>query len=361
MGTRGIRGWREALGALVALAVLPAATSAQSPAATTPEAPVPSSLVTTSIAHYALGAQLSARRNVVAIAQVGRNPRHATLLIGRGNKVPVRAARVGRLPIWAQPHVGTDAKGRPVVTYPRCRSSRVASCDLFRYDVRSRTEAPMGSISRAGVGEVEAVMDRGSVAFSRWTGTAVPRAMGQEIEVSEPTRLFYRRVGERPRRLADSGGRMLALRGPWIAQIRDTTGRSAQAIPRSGNGDCGNSTVELISTDGEPRKVVWVKSCDGNGAPLTGPAFIDRTLVFGEAPATDPGADRRTLILRYGLDTGSTTSAPGGMLQSDFVATGPDRGYGIRLPEVSPGYGLKAVSGIPRGTPVPGEAPLSQP
>lgn len=142
-------------------------------------------------------------------------PGAASLWVWREGELPSGPVVTG-LPVWAVPHLGTDAAGRRVVVYPRCSADRASACNLYAYDLESRTEQALSTVNASAAGELEGTMQGGAIAFtrSRPADAAAPIAEG-----AEPGRaLLYRSVGGSTRRVSRRGGTSLALRGDRIAQ-----------------------------------------------------------------------------------------------------------------------------------------------
>jgi hypothetical protein len=166
--------------------------------------------------------------------------------------------------------VGTNRFGKVVVVYPQCQTDAVQSCDLVAYQpgaskpgaaVRLR----LAAASQPGVGETEGAMDHGALAFNRWTAPGTP--LNQS---STKTTLLYKPVGGPVRVLTDHGGMQLALRGNQIAQVRNHQARY---------GECGQPTVELVTTHGT-RRTVRLYRCGLNGNRPLGPAFVKGRLLW---------------------------------------------------------------------------------
>ncbi|MDQ8045552.1 MAG: hypothetical protein REI11_13185 [Patulibacter sp.] len=294
----------------------------------------------TVLATYPHGAQLAAGHGVLAVAAHTADDRAATLLVGSGTDAPVPAPGAGTLPRWAIPHVGTDTHGAPVVTYPRCGSSAVASCDLYAWNVDTHVEQRVAAAARGGVGEIEGAFDGGALVFSRWTGKGKPVTFIDHQQVFAPTTLFYRPAHGSVRRLAAPGGEQLALRGRWIAQVRDTT------TPEN-DGLCGVSTVELVSVSGKTVRPMRTTGCGLNGQSSAGPSFIGGGLMF--ALVENDAGDG--IVLRRGLAaTARAQQARTPDVLIGFAPSSPTAGYALveRYPADAddPVYDLQRVTGL---------------
>lgn len=213
---------------------LAAALALAPPAAATP--------TVTPLATFPATGKLTAAGDVVALTQRDAAG-GAALLVGVAGAAPTLVTAAGTLPAWAQPHLGTNSAGAAVVIYPRCATAAVSSCDLHSYEVRARrTRRLGGGVRTTTVGETEGVMARGALAFTRWLAASPPTLGAGAVR----TRLMYRPVGGPVREVTTRGGQQLALWGDWIAQVRDTD---------PSRGECGQPTVELVSTRGRRRTV----------------------------------------------------------------------------------------------------------
>jgi hypothetical protein len=264
-------------------------------AATTPKKKT-AKPTTVTIADYAKGAQLSAQGRTVAIAvQTGSG---AELRVGTGVKTPTRAVGAGPLPAWAQPHVGTDAAGTVVITYPRCSTDAVRSCDLYVWTAKAKKAIRLTAISDPKRGETEGVLDRGNLALVR-EKAAILSTLDSVAVGREPYRtdIYYKPMGGALKRVTASGGRKIALRGNWIADVRDTTPAG------SDDHECGQTTIGLLSLTGT-RRDVRLANCGDTGRQFSGPAFSGTALLFGEVQTTGQG-----VAFRYDPTTQVTTKA----------------------------------------------------
>lgn len=253
--------------------------------------------VTTAIAEFAKGAKLSARGRTVAVA-VQTSSTAAELRVSTGTAVPVKAVGAGPLPAWAQPHVGTDATGSTVITYPRCSTEYVVSCDIYVWSSKLKKSIKLAAISDPKRGESEGVMERGNIAIVREKSgilaTLESVAIGKE---PYRTDIFYKPTTGNLKRVTSSGGRNIALSGDWIADLRDTTPSG------SDDHECGVASVGLLTVSGTRRDVRDI-TCGDAGRQPAGPAFSGNTLLFGEALL-----DGKAMAYRYSLASKITTKA----------------------------------------------------
>jgi hypothetical protein len=225
----------------------------------------------------------------------------------------------------AAPHLGTDASGHRLLVYPRCRGARLASgCDLYEARLDGTGERKVPGVNTAAGNELVGVMDRGDVAFLR-------SAKG----VGDPG-LYLRRRGGRAVRVTAAGGTELALRGRWIAQVRD-------ADPTVGA--CGLPTVELRSFGGKVR-TVQTRRCGLSGQSLTGVGFVGGLLEFLSYDAVGSGA---TTVFRTAPAARTLSRADGPRYARGFAATGLATGIATLADASDPSSGrttLGAVRGL---------------
>lgn len=283
--------------------------------------------VTRTIATYADGAQIAARGSMVVVARRNAAGQDATLLTSTGG-APVPAPGAGVLPVWAQPSVGTDRDGRRVVVYPRCSTSQISSCDLYSYTTSTGRERRIAGVNRATVGEVDGSMERGAVAFNRWTSTSVPSTV-DTLPASERTRLFHKAPGGVAQLVTERGGRQLALRDRWIAQVRDTDPSATE---------CGRPTVEVVSVGGQ-RRTARASGCGLIARLPSLPTFVEGDLRWGESWSEPPSRLQRFRLSDGRLRHTEVPTVPFRV----FAHTSTSRGYALAVryrPEaVPPGGG----------------------
>lgn len=245
------------------------------------------------------------------------------LLVGTGvaDLVPAEGVEpiLGARTSFPAIHVGTDARGRAVVTYPRCvrsgkDSAPVRDCDLFVYDVASAKERRIAETRRPARDEFEAVMDRGALLYSAQAARLASTAADAG--------LWYRPAGGRDRRIAQNPGRELALRGTRIAQVI-TDGAKAGEEP------CDNSTLVLRSTRGAARAIardcLYPYGYDpyGRQDAWASPSFAGSRLYWARITGARPN------VFRLDLATAAIDEARLRVNLFGFQATG--RGTGAAL------------------------------
>lgn len=217
-------------------------------------------------------------------------------------------------------HVGSDAGGRAVVTYPRCvgigkASAGARNCDLHVYDIASGTDRLIPGVRRSGRDEYEAVMDRGALLYS---------ALGQKQQLRPDSGLWYRPAGGTERRIARNPGRELALRGTRIAQVI-TDGAKAGEEP------CENTTLVLRSTQGTARAIardcLYPSSDDPfNHADVwASPSFLGNRLYWARTYSVGPD------LLSLDLKTRKVHEARSTVNIFAFQPTAKDAGLALEL------------------------------
>ena len=216
---------------------------------------------------------IAARNTVVAVTQLDGDS--ATMLVGKGGNIPIARAAIKSLPAWGQPHIGTDANRKPVVIYPHCTDDTdVKTCDLRVYDVLSGQDAAVTGVNKPGIGETEGSMDRGAVAFTRWTAKWQPNIATETAGggLGSRTTLAYRAVGKTARVLTTEGGEQITLDRGRVVQVRDT---------EVGYGICGYPTVEIVRTDGGKRRTLKSHGCGLNSQTILSPVFVGAYVMWG--------------------------------------------------------------------------------
>lgn len=246
-----------------------------------------------------------------------------TLVVGPPS-APVAAQLGGPLPDWAVPHVGTDAAGRVVVTYPRCSGEGVG-CDLYAYDVAAGAERRVAGAATSGE-EVEGVLRRGRLLLARSVTVRgeVQRWLSIAAREGAPLRLVTR-----------FGGTQLALRGRVIAQVRDTD---------PGSAICGQPSIEEVDTRTGRRELIDATSCGMDGAQVAAPAFVSGSLLW-----TWSAGDRTPYLYRLAA-TGARTRAklPSGTIA--FAPTALRAGYALHgsdeAQDLAPSISLRSRLGF---------------
>lgn len=162
-------------------------------------------LTYTPLADYTGRVSISESDRLLAVAVGG--PDGLQLRVSRPSEVPQPAPGAGRLPVWARIHVGSDRNWEPVVTYPRCRTTTLSSCDIYEWSTVTRRERLLTAASAPGRADLEAATDQGDVI--RVTSRSPSTVFGRDgiLEQALPTgTVTLKKRGERSYRLAASGG-----------------------------------------------------------------------------------------------------------------------------------------------------------
>lgn len=256
------------------------------------------------VVDYPDASSVSSLRGYLAIA-VGAAGEDHTLYVGHAGAIEP-AKGVGKLPSWAQPHLGTAGGNVTTVIYPRCTSKALTSCDLYRYDVLTKVEHPLKAVNTKG-GELEGAIDYGSLAFSRYNPKEPKSATGQR------STYVALRGSKGPRLLARHGGRDLAIWAHHVLQVRDTD---------PSYGICGYLTLEtIVATTGAVSDVDHT-GCGLDEQDITAPAFVDGgdiVWLFRSVPKDE-------LLLRH-ADTGTLQVAKVSGLAVDYAPASATTGY----------------------------------
>lgn len=304
-----------------ALAALPASHLAAAPALGGARGSAAARTTTTVIGTLPARGQIAQGNGLVVVTQLTGDGT-ATLAIGGKNGAP-RPIHTRPLPEWGQPHVGTSELGTTVIVYPSCAApTSVRSCNLRLFDVTFGTDTPLaGAASARGKGEIEGDMDRGALAFVRWTASgADPGTLALGGTADAATQLYYQPFGKAARRLAPVGGQQIDLDRGRVAQVLDTDPSAA----------CDAPAVQVVGVR-QTVRVLTQRPCDGAGAQLLAPTFFGRQVVWG---LRTPGT---SLVQR-------APSAGGRILQASTVPfamlapSGPRSAFQLRA-DVTPALG----------------------
>ena len=177
--------------------------------------------------------------------------------------------------------LGPDARGRVVALYTRCRSA-TRGCDVYRYDLRSRRERKLASVSSPSRDEAWPAQWRDRVTFARRARTRVvsgfdhrpdPRRRGPVLACDIPyvKTLSSRAPSRRLDRSRCGSTTGMAIRGATIAQVTDldqggagsesqvrslrAAGGRARILARTGGGEGGYSPFSSPSLSAS---AVWL-------------------------------------------------------------------------------------------------------
>lgn len=250
---------------------------------------------------------------------------------GTVSAVPVPPSR---LPFDAS--LGTDAHGRLVAVYSRCKvgghgwpSDAVVpgSCDLFSYDLRTRRERRLTEADSRDASEAAASLDHGTLVFARNViESARPPRHDSNVEgLRFRTRLYIRRLGthQRSRRLFDVPGRDSAIStSTYDVDVNATavsTRRGVAAAVFLPGSD--SSAIYFKSPGGRVRRLAVGGLGEENIKQHDSPSFAGRYLYWSYSNQ-DNSHPPNGYVVRRDLATGATTAAraPGYL---DAVAADP--------------------------------------
>ncbi|MBO9532911.1 MAG: hypothetical protein J7513_08060 [Solirubrobacteraceae bacterium] len=235
--------------------------------------------------------QMAASGKVLAVATGGLGG--LTLHVGppstNGPLELHEAEGASLIPWWADIHVGSDAKGRPIVTYPTCSTAQYDSCKAMSWSPDMREERPVSGLATVG-GVIEVVENEEFTVYRTVTrGSSLD--MGLESDRSSDPVLRVLTAVSGPRRLPGKPAQKLELHGRTLAVIRDDG---------SGAGDpgiCGMQAVDLWKLDALDGGAQTIDRmiCGLGGQWLTG-VHLDATKVriMMSANAEDDHAALRT-------------------------------------------------------------------
>lgn len=244
--------------------------------------------------------RVSAHGGVVAFSARRFRGRYVLMLYenGRSRRVPVRSQR---RPFDVD--LGPGAAGRTVAVYSRCR--RGGDCDVYRFDLRTRRERLVASISSEEHSEVHPSIWRSRIAFARLRD-----------DLSEPRLLVHRRAAKGSRRLRggspndpeqDAGPPIVEsveLRGAKVAFVWSFLPNGCSGL--DDNPFAVSQEVIVRRLDGRGNGVIQ-EGCTGDAATRFPNVALDwRHAYFAYANETTPevpGFDPR--VRRVNLRTGA--------------------------------------------------------
>ena len=209
---------------------------------------------------------ISARDGVVAWSHFDAAARRYRLVLRRGGRRTQAKIAGSRKPFDVS--LGTDRRGRMVALYTRCRRAGERGCDVYRYDLATRTEERIDAVSAPDEDEAWPAQSGDVLAFVR------RRRSGGRGLVADCDVPFARRLSSpAPSRRLDRGAcartTALSLRGSRIVQV--TLGsppvqtyyisRVRRLSARGGHGrELARSTSRtgLFGSPSQSAKAVWL-------------------------------------------------------------------------------------------------------
>lgn len=219
------------------------------------------------------------------------------------------AARVASASRPFDVSLGPDSKGRVVALYTRCRGGK-GSCDVYRYDLRTRIERKLASVSAPSLDEAWPAQWRGRVSFVRRARTRVvdgydhrpdPRGRGPVMDCDNPyvKTLASRAPSRRLDRSQCGETTGLAIRRDAIVLVTD--------VNQGGAGS--ESQVRLLRAGGGAARIL-ARTTGGEGgySPFVAPSLSASAVWLarvGRRQGVQPG------FLRIDLASARLTTVPG--------------------------------------------------
>jgi len=228
--------------------------------------------------------------------------------------------------------LGPDAKGRVVALYTRCRTA-TRGCDVYRYDLRTRRESKLASVSSPSLDEAWPAQWRTRITFARRARTRVisgfdhrpdPRGRGPLLACDIPyVKTITSRAPSRRLDRSQCGAAVgLAIRGETIAHVSD--------VNQGGAGS--QSQVRLLRTSGGAARIL-ARTAGGEGgySPFVSPnlsassVWLTRT---GQRQQVQQGFVRIELSSRRMTTIASNVNLAGRVARDDrgafFYLQGPE-------------------------------------
>lgn len=228
------------------------------------------------------------------------------LVIRQGDVTAAARVATARRPFDVS--LGPDSSGRVVALYTRCRTA-TRGCDVYRYDLRTRHERKLASVSSPSIDEAWPAQWRGRIAFARRARTHVvdgydhrpdPRGRGPVLDCDVPyvKTLSSRAPSRRLDRSHCGATTGLAIRGETIVLVTD--------INQGGAGS--ESDVRLLrARGGAARDLARTTGGEGGYSPFVAPNLSGSAVWLtrvGRRQEVDPG------FLRIDLATKRLTTIP---------------------------------------------------
>jgi hypothetical protein len=231
--------------------------------------------------------------------------RYALVISRDGVTAPARIARARRA---FDVSLGPDSRGRTVALYTRCTSAN-RGCDVYRYDLRTRRESKVRSVSSPSEDEAWPAQWRGRIAFSRRAETRVvsgfdhrpdPRRRGPVFDCDIPyvKTLASRAPSRRLDRSPCGATAGIAIRGETIVHV--------SGVSQGGAGS-ESQVLLLRARGGAARVLARTGGGEGGFSPFVSPnlsassVWLTRT---GQRQGVTPG------FVRIDLGSGRLTTIP---------------------------------------------------
>lgn len=220
-------------------------------------------------------------------AQVAEDAGHLVWVDDAGRVLDRSGGQTAKLPISGRIRgldVGTDARGRAVAVYVRCRPG----CDVWRFDLTARTQARVPGAAAAVTGESLPTVHAGRVAFVRahrvmiapltgGSARTVMRPAPDDLELGDAHLAFVGLYDTR------EGNGSLQLRIRSLASSRE------QVLAKRVIGERSSTGVGGLAFAG--RTLAWQQR-RRDGCTIRKPTFRSYTLgAHGPSDLADPPAD----------------------------------------------------------------------
>ncbi len=159
---------------------------------------------------------ISARDGVVAWSHFDAAAQRYRLVLRRGGRHMQAKIAGSRKPFDVS--LGTDRRGRTVALYTRCRRAGERGCDVYRYDLATRTEERIDAVSAPDEDEAWPAQSGDVLAFVRRRRSG-GRGLVRDCDVPFARRLSSPAPSRRLDRGACARTTALSLRGSRIVQV----------------------------------------------------------------------------------------------------------------------------------------------
>ncbi len=259
--------------------------------------------------------------------------------------------------------LGPDARGRVVALYTRCRVAprgRTAErgCDVYRYDLRTRRERKLASVSSPKLDEAWPAQWRGRIAFARrarahtidgYDHRPDPRGRGPLMDCDIPyvKTLASRAASRRLDRSQCGATTGTAIRGETIVVTTD--------INQGGAGS--ESQVRRLRTGGGAARILQrTRGGEGGYSPFVAPS-LSSSAVWLTRTGRREGVQQG--FLRIDLQSARLTTVPANLNFTGSIAR-DERGALLVRPGTGAGLRLRAVVRL-RARALPARSRLRQP
>jgi hypothetical protein len=242
--------------------------------------------------------------------------------------------------------LGPDARGRVVALYTRCRVARRGraaerGCDVYRYDLRTRRESKLASVSSPKLDEAWPAQWRGRIAFARrarahtidgYNHRPDPRGRGPLLDCDIPyvKTLASRAASRRLDRSQCGATTGTALRGETIVVTTD--------INQGGAGS--ESQVRRLRTGGGAARILQLtRGGEGGYSPFVAPT-LSSSAVWLTRTGRREGVQQG--FLRIDLQSARLTTVPANLNFTGSIARdergrfwyvqGPEPDFDFELP-----------------------------